>query len=133
MMALIDVAIYCLNSIREIEEDVKDAIVYIDAGCTESFRLAGAFPLFLELGARAVCSLENMTSLDAVANWNSKFDCANRIVIMTSRLHSLKVRLCLSSHMSFNRPRNREWFHQRSCGWSHLRSCHHRKLPPLLR
>jgi hypothetical protein len=66
-MALIDVAISCLNSIREIEEDVKDAIVYIDAGCTESFQFVGAFPLFLELGARAVCSLENMTSLDAVS------------------------------------------------------------------
>lgn len=51
----------------QIEEDVKDAIVYIDAGCTESFQLAGAFPLFLELGARSVCSLENMTSLDAVS------------------------------------------------------------------
>lgn len=51
----------------QIEQDVKDAIVYIDAGCTESFQLAGAFPLFLELGARSVCSLENMTSLDAVS------------------------------------------------------------------
>lgn len=42
--------------------------MYIDAGCTESFQFAGAFPLFLELGARAVCSLENMTSLDAVSS-----------------------------------------------------------------
>ncbi|CAN8318107.1 unnamed protein product [Cochlearia groenlandica] len=100
-MAMIDVAISCLHSIREIEEDVKDAIVYIDAGCTESFQLAGAFPLFLELGARAVCSLENMTSLDAVADWNSKFDCANKVVIMTSRLlndaHRYMLR-CLSTH-----------------------------------
>nr|AAD21736.1 unknown protein [Arabidopsis thaliana]AAM15390.1 unknown protein [Arabidopsis thaliana] len=100
-MALIDVAISCLNSIREIEEDVKDAIVYIDAGCTESFQFVGAFPLFLELGARAVCSLENMTSLDAVADWNSKSDCAKRIVIMTSRLlndaHRYMLR-CLSTH-----------------------------------
>ncbi|CAN6830683.1 unnamed protein product [Brassica oleracea] len=105
-MALTDVAISCLNSIREIEEDVKDAIVYIDAGCTESFQLAGAFPLFLELGARSVCSLENMTSLDAVADWNSKFDCANRIVIMTSRLlndaHRYMLR-CLSTHEGVQR------------------------------
>ncbi|XP_010506107.1 PREDICTED: sec1 family domain-containing protein MIP3 isoform X3 [Camelina sativa] len=100
-MALVDVAISCLNSIREIEEEVKDAIVYIDAGCTESFQFAGAYPLFLELGARAVCSLENMTSLDAVADWNSKTDCANRIVIMTSRLlndaHRYMLR-CLTTH-----------------------------------
>ncbi|CAH8389802.1 unnamed protein product [Eruca vesicaria subsp. sativa] len=106
-MALIDVAISCLNSIREIEEDVKDAIVYIDAGCTESFQLAGAFPLFLELGARAVCSLENMTSLDAaVADWNSKSDCANRIVIMTCRLlndaHRYMLR-CLNTHQGVRR------------------------------
>uniref|UniRef100_A0A0D3BPF3 Sec1 family domain-containing protein MIP3 n=1 Tax=Brassica oleracea var. oleracea TaxID=109376 RepID=A0A0D3BPF3_BRAOL len=105
-MALIDVAISCLNSIREIEQDVKDAIVYIDAGCTESFQLAGAFPLFLELGARSVCSLENMTSLDAVADWNSKVDCANRIVIMTSRLlndaHRYMLR-CLSTHEGVQR------------------------------
>ncbi|KAF3557313.1 hypothetical protein F2Q69_00010559 [Brassica cretica] len=127
MALMIDVVISCLNSIREIEEDVKDAIVYIDAGCTESFQLAGAFPLFLELGARAVCSLENMTSLDAVslcrfwfhnvrfedgkivikvADWNSKFDCANRIVIMTSRLlndaHRYMLR-CLSTHEAVQR------------------------------
>ncbi|KAG7570221.1 Sec1-like superfamily [Arabidopsis thaliana x Arabidopsis arenosa] len=105
-MALIDVAISCLNSIREIEEDVKDAIVYIDAGCTESFQFVGAFPLFLELGARAVCSLENMTSLDAVADWNSKTDCANRIVIMTSRLlndaHRYMLR-CLTTHEGVQR------------------------------
>ncbi|AEC10157.1 unnamed protein product [Arabidopsis thaliana] len=105
-MALIDVAISCLNSIREIEEDVKDAIVYIDAGCTESFQFVGAFPLFLELGARAVCSLENMTSLDAVADWNSKSDCAKRIVIMTSRLlndaHRYMLR-CLSTHEGVQR------------------------------
>ncbi|KAL1191099.1 Sec1 family domain-containing protein MIP3 [Cardamine amara subsp. amara] len=105
-MALIDVAISSLNSIRQIEEDVKDAIVYIDAGCTESFQFAGAFPLFLELGARAVCSLENMTSLDAVADWNSKFDCAKRIVIMTSRLlndaHRYMLR-CLSTHEGVHR------------------------------
>ncbi|KFK37119.1 hypothetical protein AALP_AA4G215300 [Arabis alpina] len=105
-MALIDVAISCLNSIREIEDDVKEAIVYIDAGCTESFQFVGAFSLFLELGARAVCSLENMTSLDAVADWNSKFDCANRIVIMTSRLlndaHRYMLR-CLSTHEGVHR------------------------------
>ncbi|KAJ4892183.1 Sec1 family domain-containing protein MIP3 [Raphanus sativus] len=106
MALMIDVAVSCLNSIREIEEDVKDAIVYIDAGCTESFQLAGAFPLFLELGARAVCSLENMTSLDAVPDWNSKFDCSNRIVIMTCRLlndaHRYMLR-CLSTHEGVHR------------------------------
>lgn len=41
--------------------------MYLDAGSTESFQFLGAYPLFLELGALAVCSLENMTPLDKVA------------------------------------------------------------------
>nr|KJB33246.1 hypothetical protein B456_006G003700 [Gossypium raimondii] len=67
-MALIDVTKSCLDSIRQISEHIEGAIVYLDAGCTESFQLMGAFPLFLDLGARAVCSSENMCALDAVAH-----------------------------------------------------------------
>ncbi|KAL7238571.1 hypothetical protein ACSBR2_004627 [Camellia fascicularis] len=50
----------------EISEHIEDATVYLDAGCTESFEFLGAYPLLLELGAHAVCSLENMSSLDMV-------------------------------------------------------------------
>ncbi|KAI7987720.1 Sec1 family domain-containing protein MIP3 [Camellia lanceoleosa] len=49
---------------EEISEHIEDATVYLDAGCTESFEFLGAYPLLLELGAHAVCSLENMSSLD---------------------------------------------------------------------
>lgn len=40
--------------------------MYLDAGCLEAFQFIGAFPLLLQLGVRAVCSLENMSSLDTV-------------------------------------------------------------------
>lgn len=52
--------------VTQISEDIEGAIIYLDAGCTESFQYIGAFPLLLELGVRAICSLENMSSLDAV-------------------------------------------------------------------
>ncbi|XP_039067091.1 sec1 family domain-containing protein MIP3 isoform X2 [Hibiscus syriacus] len=87
-MAFVDVTKSCLDSIRQISEHIEDAIVYLDAGCTESFQLVGAFPIFLDLGVRAVCSLENTYSLDVVADWNGNYDPAKKIVIMTSRLLS---------------------------------------------
>ncbi|KAA3456145.1 sec1 family domain-containing protein MIP3 isoform X1 [Gossypium australe] len=100
-MALIDVTKSCLDSIRQISEHIEGSIVYLDAGCTESLQLVGAFPLFLDLGARAVCSSENMCALDAVADWNGSFESARKIVIMTSRLLSDAHRFilrCLSMH-----------------------------------
>ena len=47
----------------QIGDEIADADV--DSG-TEAFQFIGAFPLLLELGARAVCSLENASPLDAV-------------------------------------------------------------------
>lgn len=48
-------------------EHVEGAILYLDSGCTESFQFIGAFPMLLEFGVRAICSLENMCSLDSVS------------------------------------------------------------------
>ena len=48
-------------------EHIEGAILYLDSGCTESFQYMGAFPVLLDLGARAICGLENMSSLDAVS------------------------------------------------------------------
>ncbi|KAG8386792.1 hypothetical protein BUALT_Bualt03G0185700 [Buddleja alternifolia] len=87
-MTTVDVIKCCLDSIRQISDDIKDAIIYLDAGSSESFQFLGAFPLFLELGAQAVCSLENMSSLDKVADWNTSADPARKIVFITSRLLS---------------------------------------------
>ncbi|KAL2496954.1 Sec1 family domain-containing protein MIP3 [Forsythia ovata] len=87
-MATVDMIKYCLDSIRQISDDIKDAIVYLDAGSTESFQFIGAFPLFMQLGARAVCSLENMSTLDRVVDWNTTFDPARRIVVITACLLS---------------------------------------------
>ncbi|KAL8131869.1 hypothetical protein AgCh_007686 [Apium graveolens] len=109
-MALVNVIHCCLDSIRQnltvivqISEDLKDAIIYLDAGCTESFQLLGAFPLLLELGVHAVCSLESMSPLDVVAGWNSQLDPARKIVVITTRLLSDAHRYilrCLSTHQN---------------------------------
>lgn len=50
----------------QISEHLKDSIVYLDAGCTESFQYLGAFNLLLNLGVSTVCSLENMSPVDLV-------------------------------------------------------------------
>ncbi|KDO63394.1 hypothetical protein CISIN_1g0039652mg, partial [Citrus sinensis] len=99
-MALLDVTKSCIDSIKQISEHIKDAILYLDSGCTESFQLIGAFPVLLELGVRAVCCLENMSPLDSVVDWNSNIDPMRKMVVMTSRLlsdaHRYIVR-CLSA------------------------------------
>ncbi|GAB2233913.1 hypothetical protein Droror1_Dr00003143 [Drosera rotundifolia] len=100
-MAASDVINACLDSIREIAEQAQGAVVYLDAGCTESFQFVGAFPLLLECGARCICSLENMNPLDQAVDWNAGTGPATKIVIMTSRLlsdtHRYVLR-CLSGH-----------------------------------
>ncbi|XP_030538670.1 sec1 family domain-containing protein MIP3 [Rhodamnia argentea] len=105
-MALVDVAKCCLDSLSGISEHIKDSTLYIDGGCTESFQYLGAFPLLLSLGACAVCSLENMSPLDMVADWNSKLHPRRDVTIMTSRLLSDAHRYilrCLSSHQLVRR------------------------------
>lgn len=105
-MALVDVTKSCLDSIRQISEHIEDATIYLDAGSTESFQFIGAFPVLLDLGVRAVCSLENMCSLDVVVDWNSKSDAARKIVVITSRLLSDAHRYilrCLSTHQAVRR------------------------------
>ncbi|GKV25010.1 hypothetical protein SLEP1_g34523 [Rubroshorea leprosula] len=66
----------------------------------------GAFPMLLDLGVRAVCSLENMCSLDLAVDWNANSDSARKIAIMTSRLlsdaHRYVLR-CLSMHQVVHR------------------------------
>lgn len=87
-MASVDVIKCCLDSIRQISGDIKDAIVYLDAGSAESLQFLGAFPLFLELGAVSVCSLENIFSLDKDVGWSTNSDPAKKVVVITSRLLS---------------------------------------------
>nr|KYP67757.1 Sec1 family domain-containing protein 2 [Cajanus cajan] len=100
-MATVDVIKSCIDSIRQISEHIQGAIVYLDAGSVESFQLIGAYPVLLELGARAICSLENMSALDAVVDWNSQYDPARKLVVITSSLLSNAHRYilrCLSTH-----------------------------------
>ncbi|XP_027345976.1 sec1 family domain-containing protein MIP3 isoform X2 [Abrus precatorius] len=85
----------------QISEDIEGAIVYLDAGSTESFQFIGAYPVLLDLGARAICSLENMCALDVVVDWNSHSVPARKLVVFTSRLLSDAHRYilrCLSTH-----------------------------------
>ncbi|CAJ1978791.1 unnamed protein product [Sphenostylis stenocarpa] len=100
-MATVDVIKSCIDSIRQISEHIQDAIVYLDAGSTESFQFVGAYPVLLELGARAICSLENICALDVVVDWNSNSDPARKLVAITSSLLSDAHRYilrCLSTH-----------------------------------
>lgn len=78
----------CLDSIRELSEELKGAVVYLDAGCTESFKFLGAFPVLLEMGVLSVCSLESMSSLDMAIDWNQKNDDLTKVVFFTCRLLS---------------------------------------------
>lgn len=87
-MATVDVIKCCMDSIRQMSDEIRDAIIYLDAGCTESFEYVGAFSLFLELGAHAICSLEKMSPLDKVVDWNSTSGPAKKIVVITSRFLS---------------------------------------------
>ncbi|KAG0472795.1 hypothetical protein HPP92_014652 [Vanilla planifolia] len=105
-MASIDLVRSCLDSIRQISDEIIDSIIYLDAGCLEALHIVGAFQLFLELGVRAVCSLENMSSLDITANWNSDLLPATKIVVITSHLLSDAHRYilrCLVTHRTILR------------------------------
>nr|CAD1836838.1 unnamed protein product [Ananas comosus var. bracteatus] len=101
-MGSVDLITSSLNSIREISDHIAGAILYVDAGCLEAFQLIGAFPLLLELGVRAICSLENLSLLDAIVDWNTSLaEPATKIVIITSRLLSDAHRYilrCLITH-----------------------------------
>ncbi|CAN6320232.1 unnamed protein product [Urochloa humidicola] len=101
-MGSVDLTAACLDSIRQIRDEIADTIVYIDAGTLEAFQFIGAFSLLFELGARAVCSLENASPLDAVADLHSRFAYpVRKIVVLTSRLLSDAHRYilrCLGNH-----------------------------------
>ncbi|XP_031092110.1 sec1 family domain-containing protein MIP3 [Ipomoea triloba] len=103
---MVDVIKCCLDSIRHISDDIKDAIVYLDAGSTECFEFLGAFSLLFELGAHAICSLEKVSPLDKVADWSSSSGTNKKIVIITSRLLSDAHRYilrCLSTLQNVHR------------------------------
>ncbi|KAF9619555.1 hypothetical protein IFM89_007382 [Coptis chinensis] len=105
-MGSADVIKSCLDSIRQISDHIDGAIIYLDAGCTEAFQFLGAYSLLLELGARAVCSLENVCSLHTVVDWKSNFSHAKEVVVITSRLLSDSHRYilrCLSTHKTILR------------------------------
>ncbi|CAN6295337.1 unnamed protein product [Urochloa humidicola] len=101
-MGSVDLIAACLDSIRQIRDEIADTIVYVDAGTLEAFQFIGAFSLLFELGARAVCSLENASPLDAVVDLHSKFAYpVRKIVVLTSRLLSDAHRYilrCLGNH-----------------------------------
>lgn len=46
--------------------DAEDGILYMDAGAGEAFQFNGGLPSLLDLGARAICSLEQASPFDGV-------------------------------------------------------------------
>ncbi|RAL45273.1 hypothetical protein DM860_014683 [Cuscuta australis] len=103
---MVDVIKCCFDSIAQISDDIKGAIIYLDAGSTESFQLLGAFSLLYELGAYAICSLEKTSPLDKVADWSSDAGSDKKIVVITSRLLSDAHRYilrCLSTLQNVDR------------------------------
>ncbi|KAL9297750.1 hypothetical protein ACSQ67_023646 [Phaseolus vulgaris] len=92
-------------SFFQISEHIQDSTVYLDAGSTESFQFLGAYPILLELGARAICSLENMCALDVVSA-GFILDCCPCCLSMLSpskvaeEIHHLKV---------YCKPQIEEW------------------------
>lgn len=54
-------------------DEVEGGLLYVDEGAGESLHYMGGLPFVLQLGIRAICSLENASPLDAV--WEtSPFD-----------------------------------------------------------
>nr|GEX11754.1 sec1 family domain-containing protein MIP3 isoform X1 [Tanacetum cinerariifolium] len=87
-MALVNVINCCLDSIQQISEQLKGALVYLDAGCVESFKFVGAFPLLFQMGVVAVSTLETFSSLllnTTQANPNTH-DNKIKVVFFTCRL-----------------------------------------------
>lgn len=103
-MASVNLIRSCLDSIHQISEELKDAVLYVDAGCIEAFQFIGAFEVLLEVGVRSVCDLETVSKLDIATGWDStSVGPAKKMVVITSRLlsdaHRYVLR-CLSTHRS---------------------------------
>lgn len=60
----------------QVADEVEGALLYVDEGAGEALHYIGGLPFVLQLGVRAVCSLENASALDAV-NCNFRFLCAS--------------------------------------------------------
>lgn len=80
----------------QISEDIEGSIVYLDAGSTESFQFIGAYPVLLDLGARAICSLENMSALDAVS---SSFTCCPRCLSVLTVSYQKLIMISLKGYI----------------------------------
>ncbi|KAG6552592.1 hypothetical protein Mapa_005792 [Marchantia paleacea] len=94
----------CQKCIGLVGEDVEDGILYMDAGAGEAFHFNGGLPSLLELGARAICSLENASPLDAAVSWRGPDqETVEKIIMLTSKLltdsHPHVLR-CLRMHRS---------------------------------
>eukprot|EP01018_Ginkgo_biloba_P008783 Gb_27832 [translate_table: standard] len=103
-MAGVDMIKSCQKALYQISDLVVDAILYLDAGSVEAFQFVGGLPLLLELGARAICSLEHASSLDVAVDWNATSEePVQKMVVITSRLLSDAHRYilrCLHMHHS---------------------------------
>ncbi|KAI5065162.1 hypothetical protein GOP47_0019857 [Adiantum capillus-veneris] len=102
-MASINLHKACLDSFAQLAgEDVKDALVYMDAGAGQAFHFLGGLSALLPFGPRAVCSLENASAKDAeVLLGPAANDAVEKVLVITTHLLShvhQYIHHCLQAH-----------------------------------
>lgn len=104
-MAGVDLRKACLDCFSQLAgEDVKDALVYLDAGAGEAFHFLGGLSALLAFGPRAVCSLENASPQDAEVQLNLIANGpVQKLLVITTHLLSYAhyyIHRCLQAHSS---------------------------------
>lgn len=103
-MAPIDLRKSCIDCFSQVAEDVKDALVYMDAGAGEALHFIGGLAALLPLSPRAVCSLENASPFDAAVQCTlASKEPIQKVLVITASLLSDAHRYilrCLRLHRS---------------------------------
>ncbi|CAM6014712.1 unnamed protein product [Sphagnum balticum] len=98
-MVGVDLVRECQRCIAKVADEVEGGILYVDSGAGEALHFIGGLPFILQLGVRAVCSLENASPLDAVVAWRPGE--LRKVVVLTTQLLSDAHRYilrCLRCH-----------------------------------
>jgi hypothetical protein len=98
-MVGVDLVRECQRCIAKVADEVEGGILYVDSGAGEALHFMGGLPFILQLGVRAVCSLEIASPLDAVVAWRPGE--LQKVVVLTTQLLSDAHRYilrCLRCH-----------------------------------
>lgn len=95
----VDLVRECQRCLAQVADEVEGGLLYVDEGAGESLHYMGGLPFVLQLGIRAICSLENASPLDAAVAWQGGR--LLKVVVLTARLlsdaHRYVLR-CLRCH-----------------------------------